>query len=318
MKRFLTLLAVISMTLVAMAQNQVATLSHNGELKSYTGMYSLADAIGASQDGDTIYISEGEFMHRGSSSSPIDIRKRISIIGCGYNSHIIPHVYFNSYYFSTWNGSKAVNFDGVRIDNISFNDAYPERLAYFSIKNSWVNSIQYCGFAGKECYIDRCLIDNMSFNRDSGNRVYVTNSKIGTISDRTQYFYVTNCNIKNAYSLPNTVISSVIESYGQNDNWYHTVDNSLFPENNLKSSVQLHNCYFDNPENGLLDDDLNVTIDLQAKGYLGQDGKIIGAYGGEDPFSEYPSVPTIDSANSSVEFDSESNQLNVTITLIPN
>ncbi|MDE6510749.1 MAG: hypothetical protein K2L00_01450, partial [Muribaculaceae bacterium] len=86
----------------------------------------------------------------------------------------------------------------------------------------------------------------------------------------------------------------------------------------LNSSVQAHDCYFENPENGLLDDDLNVTIDLQAKGYLGKDGKIIGAYGGEDPFSEYPSVPTIDSANSSVEFDSEVNELNVTITLLPN
>ena len=321
MKRFLTLLAVISMTLVAMAQNQVATLSHEGELKSYTGMYALADALDASQDGDTIFLSEGEFMHRGNASNSIEIGKRISIVGCGYDSHIIPTIFIRFGSQSTsWDGVKQVFFDGVRIKELTFyNDyTYRNRLGYFSIRNCWIGNMGYCGYAGNNCHIDRCLIDALYFNSEEGNNVYIYNSKIGEITSSAHYYYVTNCNIKKAKNLPCIVTSSIIENCEQNDNWYHTADNSLFPENKLKSSVQAHDCYFENPENGLLDEDLNVTIDLQAKGYLGQDGKIIGAYGGEDPFSEYPSVPTIDSANSSVEFDSESNQLNVTITLVPN
>ena len=67
-----------------------------------------------------------------------------------------------------------------------------------------------------------------------------------------------------------------------------------------------------------MDDNLECTLDLVSLGYLDENGTQVGVYGGDFPFSETPSVPTVDSAKSSVVYDSEANQLKVTISVAPN
>ena len=85
------------------------------------------------------------------------------------------------------------------------------------------------------------------------------------------------------------------------------------------NSITTYDCFYDaGGDDGLFDDKLDCTINLEEKGYFGEDGTVVGVYGGEFPYSETPTVPTVDSAKSSVEYDKDGNKLNVTITVAPN
>lgn len=61
MKRIFTLIAVLGIVVTAMAQRPLVTLSHNGELSFFTSLSAFTEAIDSAQNGDIIYLSEGNF-----------------------------------------------------------------------------------------------------------------------------------------------------------------------------------------------------------------------------------------------------------------
>lgn len=324
MKRIFTLIAMVGMTAVAYSHLPLVTLSHNGELSFFTNLSAFESALDSAKNGDTIYLSEGDFT---SKSSTITIDKRVSIVGCGYKSWILPDLVIamglnpDSY-------MDAPLFDGVRLGYLEFhsNNQTRENLKEVTISKSWIRELKNGGYAGNEFRVDRCYIEIAHFDGSGGNNTYVQNSKIGEMGTGGVDIQVHNCNIGSTLYCPRVVISSIINATSGSSGVMATtgsvdyiIQNSLFPSNTLvdDGSFNIYDCYFDAQEGGVLNENLEATMDLQEKGYLGIDGTVVGIYGGEFPFSELPSVPTVDSAKSSVTYDAENNKLNVTITVSP-
>ncbi|MDE6668461.1 MAG: hypothetical protein K2K26_02115 [Muribaculaceae bacterium] len=333
MKRFTTLIALLSVLLATMAQRPLVTLSHNGELSFFSNLSALEEALDSAQNGDIIYLSEGKFA---ATSTNIKIDKRLSIIGCGYKSHILPNITIdmsknpNSY-------MEAPLFDGVRLPSVYFEDEQLSRdnLKEVEIRKTWIETFENIGYGGNNVLIDKCLIEKACFQGARDNITTIQNSKIKLIpryyvsSNVNPIFAVTviNCNIAQTYYIPLTTISSILAEGQKTESSYlhtyynpvttHKIFNSIIKPSFANNIVPtLKECYEVN--NDILDENLESTIDLAEKGYFGEDGTVVGVYGGEFPFSENPSVPTVDSANSKVEYDAENNKLNVTISVTPN
>lgn len=321
-------MALLSLFLITWSQNPLVTLSHNGELSFFSRQSAFQDALDSAKNGDIIYLSEGKFT---ANSGAVTIKKRVSIVGCGYNSHILSNLLIDmsntpNFYMD------APLFDGVRLQKLSFEGSPTARtnLQKVEIIRCWIRELDSGGFAGNDFTIDKCFIESADFYGASDNNTVVKNSKIGEVlmAAHNINFQIQNCNVGKAYHCPRTVLNSIIKATSSSNgtlvaSGIHTVFNSLFSSTLLTydSSITTYNCYYDAAEEtgGLLDDNLECTLDLLEKGYLSEDGVTpVGIHGGESPFSENPSVPTVDSENSSVEYDAESNKLKVTITVKPN
>lgn len=308
MKQLILLIAALFMTCAAMAQRPLVTLSHNGELSFFDSNSAFEEALDSAQNGDYIYLSEGIFT---SKKTEIEINKRVSIVGSGYNSHIIPNIKIGITTPDSY--MDAPLFDGVKLSQLSFSydDNHISNLSKSEIKNSYLILTKVKG-AGFDFLIDGCFIEDVDFdNSNTSMNVVVQNSKI-YIARNTTYISFINCNIFNSQYIPKVLSSSIVTvfvatRYGSNI--VPSINNCWLPAD--MGNVKSYNCYHD--EELTLDNNLEPNIDLLEKGYLGTDGSVIGVYGGAIPYSESPSMPTVDSANSSVTFDKETNKLKVDI-----
>lgn len=320
MKRLFTLIAAISVLFTTMAQYPMVTLSHNGELSFFNDPYAINSAINVAENGDTLYLSEGVFIIAGGA---LTIKKRVSIVGNGYGTHILGNVYMNMYD----NPNSEMNaplFDGVRLDELVFlvsNSDSSSRISkqnfgVSEIRRCWINKLWDAGYAGTEVTIDKCFINQAQF-RGSNDDVIVKNSKFLLIDEGGYRFKgaAINCNISSkADYYPTTMISCIFESGREpSRDGYHSILNSVL---DFTPSVYTQDCYIYNDEDQpLLDENLNCLLNLEELGYLGHDGTVVGIYGGDFPFSENPSMPTVDTTKSTVEYDSENNKLKVSITM---
>lgn len=316
MKRIVTIIAAITMLVAGMtAQTRaLATLSHEGQLTFFDKVSALEDAIEAAVDGDIIYLSDGKF---GASQQSITIQnKKISIVGNGYNSHIIPNIKFDFRSEQSEVTLTAPLFDGVRLEKLEFCDSYGNKsVQNVEIKKCMINEIS-TDYADN-IIIDRCKISY--YEGSSYKNISVYNSKIDTFRGR-KCEIVENCNIQvvSNYS-PSYILNSIIAEDATPSGGIY--ENCIIsnPSDYLISNNEFRNCYDLSSESvSVLDDNLECTISDMSP-YVGIDGTVVGIYGGEwFPYSETPSVPTVDSAKSSVEYDKDNNQLKVTITVAPN
>ena len=313
MKRLFTFLAAISIVLSAMAQRPLVTLSHNGELSFFDNLSSLEDALDAAVNGDTIYLSEGNFL---TTASDFIIAKKVNIIGCGYNSFVGGKITIG------WKNDDAVMngslFDGVRLDELTYQSSY-NKVPNLEIRRCRIRKLGDLTSVCDNLIIDKCYIDVVDISPNSNQNSLISNSKIINLTGTYTYnIAVENCNIKNSIYFPRTMISSIYDGETiPSTSGNHTIHNSLFRTTSVTNSsyVYTYNCYYEDKEH--LDENLDLSTEDSSK-YLGQDGTVVGVMGGQFPFSVYPSVPTVDSANSSVEYDAESNKLKVKITVAPN
>lgn len=316
MKQIIAMLAAILTVAIASAQTKpLATLSHNGELTFFDQVSALDDAIEAAVDGDIIYLSDGKF---GASKSELKIGKKISIIGNGYNSHIIPNIDFR---FDT--GEKvtltAPLLDGVRVEELSFySNGQGAVVDQVEIKKSQISKIN-CNHTNN-LRLDRCYIGR--FEGSTNKNIQLYNCKIGTLQG-TRCEIVENCNINDIYNLsPSYITNSIINGFSSSNVFGGIYERCVIgnKEKLSTSSSTLRDCYdlSGNDGTNVLDENLECTIEDMTQ-YTGIDGTVVGIYGGQwFPYSETPSVPTVDAAKSSVVYDKENNKLNVTITVAPN
>lgn len=308
MKQLITLIAIIAISFMASAQNKpLVTLSHEGQLTFFDSVSAFEDAIDAAVHGDIIYLSEGNF---GSSKQSMTISdKKISIIGCGYNSHIIPNLTFS---FSSEITLSDPLLDGVRLETINFS-GNSKSIDQVEIKKCKIGTI-YTGSYTNNILLDRCYIEYYSNTDDKNIQIY--NCKINKFNG---YYceLVNNCNIYNYQNSASYVINSILRggtSYSSSAIFENCI---VFGETLNRNTYR--NCYdLTNSVQNVLDDNIECTIEDMSP-YVGTDGTVVGIYGGEwMPFSETPSVPTVDSSKSSVVYDKENNKLNVTITVATN
>lgn len=327
MKRFFTMIVATCAFVAVSAQYPMVTLSHNGELSFFDDIYAFGSAYNQAENGDTLYLSEGEFILNGGSFT---IKKRLSVVGNGYGSHLLGNLFIDMK-DNPNSDMDAPLFDGVRLDKLIFrvnnndNDSRvsKENLGVSEIRRCWIKELWDIGDAGTNVTIDKCFMELAQFRGSDGN-VVVKNSKFCHITEGYSYcFYGTaiNCNIlSNAYSYPTTMISCIFQRKGQGElrdkMVNHSIINSVLDYTPDWNNGYFHDCNIYDPEpQPLLDENLDCQLNLEELGYLGQDGTVVGIMGGESPFSENPSVPTVDTDKSSVEYDAENDKLKVSITV---
>ena len=320
MKRFITMIVAVCAFFAVSAQNPMVTLSHNGELSFFTNLSAFEDAVDAAEDGDTIFLSQGEFIVNGGA---LNITKCLSIVGNGYGSHILGDITINLNRNNTH--VDAPLFDGVRLDKLAFsNHSIDDMKKTSEIRRCWIRTLDSGSNAGRNVTYDKCYIEDAEFY--GSGTVLLKNSKVACRHTNSSYIKSTtaiNCNLVLSSYYPLAAISCILVKGIGGTSEPTTSSSSASLINTLldfkpttTNNVYLNECYYiEDSVDSLFDDKMNCTLNLEEAGYLGEDGKEVGIRGGESPFSENPSVPTVDSANSTVAYDATSNKLKVNITV---
>ena len=295
-----------------MAQIGIAALHHEGKVTVF-GEDKLANAIEASVEGDSIYLSEGHFLGN------ITVNKAIHLIGSGQGTiidgdvtisidntptlegylltgmhiigDIIPNKSLNGLrislcYFTNY----GRNVSGSSSDRITVSDLYIERS--HCTKNMYLNEVE-----GGNLY--SCKIYNVYCHNETGRTTlnhcnFYTDSNSGQIG-----YFAINCIFRGQMSAYNSY-QNCLSGNGANPS---TAEN-CWPAG---SSGKI-----DGVE--LLDDNLNCSLsdeELRTRGYIATDGSVVGITGGDAPFTLDLATPKV--LEHHIEVDKATRKLNVTL-----
>lgn len=221
--------------------------------------------------------------------------------------------------------------DALKIDN-SFTVSQPCNKLH--IRKCWITGDISFSAKSEDVLIDRCSNSNSNTKKFtmSSNIVSMTvmNSIIAYLnSSGVTGSVVTfiNCNILSRYSeIANQTFINCIFGNGGYYNYssysydlnnctllnclYNTYSASSYQNSNVGNSI-LQSCYGVDNGTSLLTG--MSKDDLLANGYLGNDGTIVGLYGGNTPYvvDMLPAAPKV--TESSVKLDLENKKLNVSL-----
>lgn len=299
-------------------------LSHNGQRTMY--MYDqVQQAVDAASDGDTIYLSNGSF-------EPFNVTKRIMVRGTGPETIISGGctVYIAGQNPLSMPVLDALTFTG----NVSVTCANKQ----LTIRKCQMNDLNFTESDFHDVKLDRCDIQGTLHLTQKVKEFNCFNTKIRTLQPYDYLHgsaYFNHCNIREindtilatfdncvlrwckawkrrggSYDYYGTCIGGCTLNYciyGNNrylDVGYDSSDDySYFYYN---PSVTLNNCY----QVGINAADI---VGYGSSSYLGNDGTMIGCYGGQNPFRRTPELPRV--TKSSVQVDAVNKKLNVTLTL---
>ena len=329
MKKQLIMMACMLMASIAAfaGTNSKILLQHEGGVKVYDSnqmTLALTDAV----KGDTLFLSEGTF-------AGFDLTKEVMIRGCGKTTIITGAVKIAVAGNPTFS---APLLDALKIDN-SFTVSQPCNKLH--IRKCWITGNISFTAKSEDVLIDRC--SNSNSNRNifsmSSNIVSMTvmNSVIAYLSSNGVTGSVAtfiNCNIHSRFSeIANQTFINCIFGYGgyfSSSSYYSSSSsyssykltnctllnclyntNSSLPYNSYVGNSILQSCYgVDNGTNLLTDLSKDALL---ANGYLGNDGTIVGIYGGNTPFVSdmLPAAPKV--TDQSISLDLENKKLNVSL-----
>ena len=331
-KLLLSLACMLGMGIAASAFNNSAVmLLHNGKMTTYEAEQ-INDAMEAAEDGDVVILTEGTF-------PTFKITKKITVRGVGEMTII--------------NGDIDISIPGeptltanllefVKVIGVVYVNLPISRMVIKQCNVDYnSNSVVWIKAKTTDSYIDRCKIEDLrmyevytetvtvdgvtsTFVLPCVQGLTITNSVIngtwgvdndnhpsndGRISTGSTFL---NCYIgRGEHSLGN-VINSIIR-YNQWALQCTNFVNTYFRKNQTSynpATCTVTGCYFED------DSDLQYdSEDITTKGYLGNDGTIIGPMGGNTPYTLRPAVPQV--TESSMKVDAEKKQLNVTLTVSP-
>lgn len=332
MKKVILFLIVIIMTfsqipVLAQAPKGIITLSHQGETTTF-GYNEMSKVMDEAEDGDTVLLSAGDF------EGDFILTKKIAFIGVGadgyntgwdkstrYTGKIIIQLpedtkltarLFDGIYF-TKGGNESIIVNSS-IDNMIFR------------KCQWRYNLLNCD-KGKinSLLIDRCNCKSI-FWSENCSKMIVKNSILEEaqrenwwIDPTTRLYY--NCNI------------SATAGYQQEDGFYSNLMGTFYnciinnssnyiTVGNGRDKTILINClYLGAKAKGCITSNcyeanfINTNVlelskeELKQKGYLGNDGTIVGCYGGKNPYtlSYFPNI------NSQAHLDKDKKQIQFNI-----
>ncbi|MDE6323826.1 MAG: hypothetical protein K2L46_00710 [Paramuribaculum sp.] len=261
-----------------------AVLQHSNSVTAFNGDSALIKAAAAAVEGDAIYLSEGNF--KGAT-----ITVPLKIYGAGEN---------------TVTGQIVLNFPktdaATHIEGINSNSSIDLRNAYnATIHRSNFNSIRYIGNSSiyKEAdniVFKQCKIGTGTFGEI--NRLVLENCIITTIAQNIYTCDVMPI-IKNSY-----VATDKSERYTYSNCTIRTIsagtnEKSLFncvlgTTPNEDCRVQDCTILSTGEFDALFKDQETLELtDAAASTYRGDDGKEIGIYGGNFPYTLIPAIPEI-------------------------
>ena len=322
MKKQLIMMACMLMASIAAfaGTNSKILLQHEGGVKVYDSNQmtkALADAV----KGDTLFLSEGTF-------AGFDLTKEVMIRGCGTTTIITGAVKIAVAGNPTFS---APLLDALKIDN-SLTVSQPCNKLHIR-KCKITGDISFSA-KSEDVLIDRCSNINSNFKKFTMSSNIVSMTVMNSFIDYLYSNGVTgnvvtfiNCNIRSRYSdIAEQTFINCIFGYGG----YATSSSSSTTKltnctllyclydaysygcsnSNVGNSI-LQSCYGVNSGSNLLTD--RSKDDLLANGYLGNDGTIVGIYGGNTPYvvDMLPAAPKV--TDSSVKLDLENKKLNVSL-----
>lgn len=303
-----------------------ALLLHNGQGKSFDADQ-LLQAVNEAVSGDTICLSEGTF----NANEDLVLNKAIVIMGAGETTRLQGNVSIGI------DGNPEVlvhMLDGLRVTG---NVIVTKEQRGLKIRKCWIGGYVYSIATLTDLQIERCFVMGL-VPVTSMKSVLCVNSIIyqlgpynsgktcNTIGNELTFH---NCSIAQIFSPTDgnlqglTFVNCVIASY----NSVSHIGNNMFINSLCRTTPSAYygdatqNCYIDSTLGASGDFNHFVTFNLNGrnltnellteKGYLGNDGIAVGAYGGTVPYSLVPDGLVI--RESLLRVDPATRQLNVTL-----
>lgn len=321
MKRTLLLICTLFCANVLMAQEQLATLKHNGNISVYYGANAFVEAYNAASNGDTINLSDGNF-------NSVTVRKSLVVRGSGANADTARQsdgTRFNNA-FQVYPSADTSYFEaeGIAFRNVFYiGDSYStnrdkgrfkltkcivDRLDTYHkelfVSNSIITGVNMYNTAENPARFYNCILNTTPKNSYCDNCIISSNSHI----ESSNPFNFNNCviirnnttqtdfSLANAY---NSIICGFTTSFGTNNTFMNVTD--VFETwNGTFYSVGSNNfaTWAFNLDTFKLKENVANTI-------LGGDGTQVGIFGGTAPFDFTPSYTVIKRLNVSQRTNAE-------------
>lgn len=311
MKRFTIFITTLLLTFLQMAAQDTnikgtITLSHQGN-KTDFAYNEMTKVMDAAVDGDTVFLSTGYFQ------GDFIMTKKLAFIGAGADSD---KGWNNCTYYE---GKIVVKLpEKTRLtarlfDGINFNNSNTDIRFNSSIDNVifrkcyWTDDILTLNKTLNYLLIDRCYC-NLNLWGDFIQKLVVRNSILnGTpnLADNSSSYFFYNCNIRSnrgqgitgfndKYSVRfyGTFRNCILDSYDyymtdpSNSKAITVLINCLYSvqKDYVDNGCTLQNCYkYTDSSNKYI---FNLTKEeLLNNNYLGNDGTVVGCYGGKNPYT---------------------------------
>lgn len=326
MKKILLLVVCFMIVCMLGAKAQSASaimLMHQGQAKMYSNQQ-LPTVINEAEAGDTIFLSSGVY----SVLSGLTIDKPLSIIGTGQNTIISGDV--------TVNLDSTATIDCRLLDGLKLTHSLNiiQNVNTITIRKCWISNVLFMRENAGTLMVDRCFARSLIPVTGYNGSFSATNSVFYQYGgDESSYQLTGNVELTNCY---------LHWFYSEDHNGNATFVNSIIA--NMENSAQTNmfiNCGGDGPmgysSHGRFESCYSMiggtgmgsfdtvtyfptynsgafsSENLRSMGYLGTDGTIIGAEGGNTPYNLTPSLPTV--SQSSFSVDNSTRTLNVTLTV---
>ncbi len=299
-------------------------LQHKGDVVVYP-LDSLNAALRDAVDGDTLFLSKGNY-------SSFTIDKKITVRGAGEETVVAGTI--------TVAIPDSVVLDATVLEGIRMNDYNGDIMVTMPVYGF---KIKQCAFFNlkldavmEDVVIDRCIC-NSSITLTSMDEAYATRVKSMLVTQSkirefcfdgvtTNEITITNCltkGFRNGFNFRGTVMNSILGWPGNANYTYESCSfiNSLICTYRLTvgTSCYMENCWTSDDQD-LVKNPYSTDFwcmysndELLENGYIGNDGTIVGCYGGIHPLTLALSVPKV--LSSDVKIDNENRLLNVKLTL---
>jgi len=321
---FVLLLSVAG-TKNALAQNQVATLQHEGDISVFFGENALANAHEAAANGDTITLSSGNF-------NGCTLSKAVTIHGAGCVEDTVagfePTIITNDVTLEVSNDTISLIIEGIRFNSSISTPRYYSCNNVIFIKCN-INTLTNFFSGYNNLQIINCIIQNFEYQGAAATIVnsvmHLTNyNQNNQNAVNTIYNSVLVCN-NNIHLNNSTITNSIIATAQGNsvtNTTFHncigiqTIDSSLFVGqlNTTNMTVDNYDDVFETFTGEVTYENSYQLKEEISNSFLGNDGTEVGIYGGMRPYNPRPPymiIKTINVAGRTTEDD----KLNVEIEL---
>lgn len=314
------------------AQNNTGKifLEHGGSITQVFNNSGMQKAIDAASAGDVIYLSKGEF------NGGFTINKSISIVGSGADA-----TNYNDRTRFNWAGNGVTigseeNNNSLSLE-ISIKGVYFDNSVYLrsGVANITITKCYFqnglstnSGYSVKKIILDRSRfngIDMYSQIEDltaKNCKFYRISGQGGTTTASCKFV---NCNIYTVETNTKAmIVNSIVNQVGNGTTDYLNTNtilvNTLYHSMNgydpmEKASQQ--DCYSTTETLITNNNDYECAMtkdQLQAAGYLGVDGTVVGIEGGVNPYSLTLHAPSVTSKGANVDLNNKKVTINVTAT----
>lgn len=328
-KLFLSLVALAAAAMSYAQSSVLATLSHEGEISTYYGAGALKSAHEAAEHGDVITLSSGSFQ-------ATNITKAVTIRGAGMQvdsiAQIYPSVIVGSFNIDVPDSlEQHLTVEGIYCDNNTvevyntLSNATFIKSRFYSFQGVGFQSGGY-GFMKNVAFI-HCKIQNRFIETNDNCSISFVNSVIQNPAVGLSHehlnnsFEFTNCVVQWDCDVHNPTMCNyniyrncILHSYNGYSTSNYLPQTTLVysslgicSENMFKYIAALGNSMFYTTTKmqnifktwtGTVSEIENYELTDEAKTkYLGDDGKELGIYGGNLPFTPNPTNPKITKFN---------------------